>query len=180
MAELKQSESRSRKAGARRIKKSSTRVDLTPMVDLGFLLITFFILTTTWSKPKAMQLGMPADGNSTTIGANAVLTLMATGDNRVFYYQGDLAGALRDGQYGITGYSLSGGIGDIILRKQLEMDRNYKGGRKEMILLIKPSPGSSYKNVVGLLDETLINKVGRYAILDLSGTEKALLAEKKL
>jgi hypothetical protein len=60
------------------------------------------------------------------------------------------------------------------------MDKSYKGGRKEMMLLIKPSVEASYENVVSLLDETLINKVGKYAIVDITGDEKKLMKEKKI
>jgi biopolymer transport protein ExbD len=166
MAELSGAATHSNRRGARHRKKLSTRVDLTPMVDLGFLLITFFMVSTAWSKPHASTLRMPADGPPSELGNDAALTLVALGNNRIFYYNGELAESLQKGSYGITGYSQHNGIGDIIRNKQLAMDKNYKGGRKEMMLLIKPSPGSNYKNVVGLLDEALINDVKRYALLD--------------
>ena len=107
----------------------STRVDLTPMVDLGFLLITFFMVSTTWSKPKASILRMPADGPPTTLGQNAALTLVALKENKIFYYNGDLDQSLKEGSYGVTGYRQNEGIGDVIRRKQQAMDRSYKGGR---------------------------------------------------
>ena len=175
MAEIANAGANARHGGARRSKKNSTRVDLTPMVDLGFLLITFFILTTTWSQPHATHLNMPANGDSTSLGNSAALTIVALGNDKVFYYQGQLQDALKQGSFGVKGYAFNGGIGDVIREQQQAMDHNYRGGRKEMMLLIKPTPESSYKNVVQLLDETLINGVSRYAIEDLSSGEIAKL-----
>jgi hypothetical protein len=173
MAELNSTATHSHKRGVRRSKKLSTRVDLTPMVDLGFLLITFFMVSTVWSKPHASTLRMPAEGPPMDLGNDAALTLVALEDNKVFYYNGELGESLRKGSYGTTGYDQHNGIGDIIRNKQLAMDKGYKGGRKEMMLLIKPTPGSNYKNVVGLLDEALINDVKRYALLDPSKDEQS-------
>ncbi|HVU53959.1 MAG TPA: biopolymer transporter ExbD [Puia sp.] len=191
MAELNSTATHSRRGGVGRGKRSlfafgrrtggparSTRVDLTPMVDLGFLLITFFMVSTVWSKPHASILRMPADGDPTVLGSNAALTLVALEDDKVFYYNGELSQSLKEGSYGITGYGQHNGIGDIIRNKQLAMDKTYKGGRKEMMLLIKPTPGSNYKNVVGLLDEALINDVKRYALLDPSKDDQtAVIAQ---
>lgn len=172
MAELDSTAPHSRKRGVRRSKKLSTRVDLTPMVDLGFLLITFFMVTTSWTKPKAATLRMPVDGPPMTLGQNAALTLVALKDNKIFYYNGDLNQSLKEGSYGVSDYRQHEGIGDIIRQKQQVMDRTYKGGRKEMMLLIKPSPESDYQNVVSLLDEALINDVKRYALMDLPAAEQ--------
>ncbi|HMI59363.1 MAG TPA: biopolymer transporter ExbD [Puia sp.] len=180
MAEISTQAGNAHKKGGRRSKKLSTRVDMTPMVDLGFLLITFFVLTTTWSKAHVTKLNMPADGPATTIGNNAALTIVPIAGNKLFYYHGDLAEALRKGNYGTTGYSLNGGIGDIIRQKQLAMDHNYKGGRKELMLLIKPSPEASYGNVVRLLDESTINDVKRYALMNLTPEERRNISSKIL
>jgi hypothetical protein len=177
MAELNIQAGHSRKAGVRHSKKLSTRVDLTPMVDLGFLLITFFIVTTTWSKPHALELRMPAKGDSSNIGKNAALTLVALDEHKVFYYHGNLPDALKEGTFGISGYGQNGGIGDLIRQKQAAMDKFYKGGRKELMLLLKPCPEASYRNVLNLLDKMLINQVGRYALLDISGEEKVQIQQ---
>lgn len=177
MAEISTSAGSAHNKGGRRSKKLSTRVDMTPMVDLGFLLITFFVLTTTWSRAHVTKLNMPAEGPASTIGNSAVLTIIPLDKNKLFYYHGELTEALRQGSYGTTGYGLNGGIGDIIREKQLAMDHSFKGGRKELMLLIKPSPEASYGNVVSLLDETLINAVTRYALMAL--TPEDLIATKK-
>jgi hypothetical protein len=179
MAELSVQAGSPGKGGKRRSKKLSTRIDLTPMVDLGFLLITFFFVTTTWAKPRATTFNLPANGPSTLVGKNAVLSVLACGDNKLFYYHGDLDEALKAGAYGITRYGASG-LRAIILNKQEAMDRSYKGGRREMNLLIKATPEASVQNIVSILDEMRISEVGKYALLDLSAEERKLLAEKKL
>jgi len=180
MAEINTPAGSSHKRGGRRSKKLSTRVDMTPMVDLGFLLITFFILTTTWSKAHVTKLNMPADGPASTIGNDAALTIIPVASNKLFYYHGELSEALQKGNYGTTGYGLNGGIGDIIRDKQIAMDHHYKGGRKEMMLLIKPSAEATYGNIVQLLDETLINDVKRYTLMTLTPQEKNNISSKIL
>lgn len=177
MAELTSTAQHSHIPGVRRSKKLSTRVDLTPMVDLGFLLITFFMVTTAWTKPLATQLIMPADGPPTNVGRNAVLTLVALKDDKVFYYNGDLEQSLKEGSYGNTGYSQHDGIGNVIRRKQEAMDRSYKGGRKEMMLLIRAAKESSYQNIVSLMDEKLINDIKRFALVDLSPADEAAIVD---
>jgi biopolymer transport protein ExbD len=181
MAELDVPAGKNRHKNSLRLgKKLSTKVDLTPMVDLGFLLITFFMVTTAWTKPHATDLKMPAKGDSSNLGENAVLTILLGNNNKAFYYTGSLDESLKENSCGITGYSLQDGIGEIIRHKQSHMDEHYKGGRKEMMVLIKPSADASYENIVQLLDEMLINKVGRYAIIDLNDEEKKLLKQKNL
>jgi len=143
------------------------------MVDLGFLLITFFMVTTAWTKPKVTNLNMPVDGPPSNIGNNAVLTVVALKDNKIFYYNGDLDQSINERSYGVTTYQQHNGIGDIIRQKQMAMDHSYKGGRKELMLLLKASSESSYQNIVSLMDEKLINDITRFALLDLPGNEQA-------
>jgi biopolymer transport protein ExbD len=167
------------KAGGRRSKKHSTRVDLTPMVDLGFLLITFFIFTTTMSTPKATKLIMPADSNiPSQVGKSAALTVLPLSKNKVFYYHGELTEALQHGAFGITSYAVKDGIGQVVRDKQRMMDRLKAGSRKELMLMIKPTKESNYQNVVDMLDEVAINDLKHYALMDITEDEKKIIEEK--
>ncbi|WP_205508165.1 ExbD/TolR family protein [Longitalea arenae] len=167
------------KPGVRRSRKLSTKVDLTPMVDLGFLLITFFIFTTTMSDPRVTDLIMPKDSkDSMNVGLSNALTVIPLKDNKVFYYHGELGDALTNNTYGITNYSVREGLGEIVRNKQAALDRVKPGNRKELLLMIKPTPESNYENLVNVLDEVLINGVKRYAIMDISPYEQELAVNK--
>ena len=179
MAELNISAGNDRHRGFACPKKHSTRVDLTPMVDLGFLLITFFIFTYHMSTPKALKVIMPARGTGTEVGESAALTIIPTHKNQIFYYHGSLNNALLSGAYGYTNYSLRDGLGDIIRTKQMEMDKLKAGGRKDLMLIIKPAEASKFENLINALDEVRINDVLHYAIVDISPEEKMTMMQKR-
>src|SRR5688500_7053911 len=105
MAEVTSSAVEKQRPGVPHAKKLSTRVDLTPMVYLGFLLITFFIMTTKLSEAKQMVVVMPKDSfkDPTTSGESATLTVIPYANNMIFYYHGELESALSNGAYGNTG-----------------------------------------------------------------------------
>jgi hypothetical protein len=167
------------KPGVRRSKKLSTRVDLTPMVDLGFLLITFFIFTTQLSEPAVADMHMPKDSkDSTQACASCALTAILMRENKVFYYHGDLTSALQEGHYGITNYGVANGIGQVIRNKQLAMDKIKPGFRKDLILMIKPMDSSSYGNTIDILDEVIINGLKHYAFMDITPHEKTIANNK--
>jgi biopolymer transport protein ExbD len=179
MAEININAGNNRQKGAvRRCKKLSTKVDLTPMVDLGFLLITFFVFTAAMSKPRAMNLFLPAgEIPSTSVGKSNVLIIIPF-NNKVFYYHGDLETAMKTGLYGTTSFSAINGIGDMIRQKQKALDNTAKFTRKDLMLIIKPSVEANYKDIVATLDEVLINDVKHYALVDLDTAEKQVLQKQ--
>jgi biopolymer transport protein ExbD len=182
MAEIIMNETRSRKAGVKRMKRHSLKIDMTPMVDLGFLLISFFVVTVEMSKPVAAKLNMPKDGEGTVLKESAALTLLLTNNREVWYYHGFLEKALKNNQIIKSSYSYSNGIGQVIRDKQIVLDNNplMNEGRDELTVLIKSNDNAGYTGLVDVLDEIVINKVKRYALVKITGEEKLFLKEKEI
>jgi len=138
-------------------KKVSTKVDMTPMVDLAFLLITFFMLTTTFSKPKAMEVNMPDKNvNDETVKVKESLTTtFVLGEKDIIYYYS----GKDNPNVNQTDYS-EGGLRRVVLN-----DIKTKVGQfgEDPVYIIKASKGSRYKNVVDMLDEMAI--AGNYVVI---------------
>ena len=137
------------------IAKKTTRVDLTPMVDLGFLLITFFVFTTTMNSTKAMAMLTPKDDKKITddICESCVITLLPSANNKLYYYEG----ADKNAVYKATTYSADG------LRTLLVSKKNRVAAMdKDAILIIKPGAASTFKNLINIIDESNICMYKRY------------------
>jgi biopolymer transport protein ExbD len=139
--------------------KRSTKVDLTPMVDLGFLLITFFVFTTSLSQPSALNLIIPADGPGVEAAAGKTLNLVLAGDNKVHFYIGN-----EVGKQGCTDFSPTG-VRQVIRLMQHSVAQKF-GTKDETVVLIRPGNESSYMNLVDILDELLIAGIKKYALMD--------------
>ena len=174
MAEITSAQN-SRKRGGIRAKKLSTRVDLTPMVDLGFLLITFFVFTTSISEANAMRVILPSDEpvkDSTLAPASKTISLILEENNAIFYYHGMDIRNLQQ-----TNYAASG-IGDVI-QKKINVVTALIGKPGETIVLIKPTRNASYRNLVDILDEMLVNGVTKYVLMEASEEEEAMVLKKE-
>ena len=169
-----------KRAGVQGMTKHSLRIDMTPMVDLGFLLISFFVITTELSRPTVMNLYMPADGPPMELGKSNALTILLDQNDGVYYYNGDWKEAVFSGGIIKTNFSEKNSLRDVIMKKQqwLDINNKTKEGRNGLMLLIKPGDGASYKNVVDALDEATINMVKKYAVVKLSAEEINWLKEK--
>jgi biopolymer transport protein ExbD len=168
-------------AGKPPTKRLATHIDFTPMVDLGFLLITFFMLTTVLAKPVVMKVVMPDDANGTEdpVPASKALTLLLGASDRVYWYEG-LDSQLLDS----TTYS-EGGLRRVILgkmekvRAQWGLQAYQEAQTKEpkqgsrLNVIIKPMENARYKNLVDALDEMAICRVRYYCILPVSEAERA-------
>lgn len=167
-------------------KRMSTRVDMTPMVDLGFLLITFFMLATTMSKPTAMSVFFPSksdDGIGQPIKASGVLTIFLGARDEIYYLDGMAADDEKAASTLKTtnpGFDLRNVIFDAQKRVQ-SLVRSEGQEDNELIIVIKPTAVSSYKNMVDAMDEMTITKSRRYALVDeLTADEEKLLGDRIL
>ncbi len=156
--------SNNRKAGVRYMKKHALKIDMTPMVDLGFLLISFFVITTELSRPRAMDLFMPHDGPMMPTKQSSTITILTGANDKLFYYYGEEKDAGVVNPVMEITWDEEKGIGKVIRDKQLQLD-NDKVGRDELVVIIKPGNESNYNNMVDILDEMTIHRVSRYAIV---------------
>jgi biopolymer transport protein ExbD len=151
--------------GVKKAKKLSTTVDMTPMVDLGFLLITFFIFTTTMAQPTAMNLFMPKDVDKpeeqNKVKESGAFTIMLGKQDVVYYYEG-----LDPLQIKTATFKT---IRDEIIRKKQSTNVD------DLVVIIKPTIDATYKNTVDILDEMTINAIKRYAMVDISPQEYQLI-----
>lgn len=154
--------------GVKKAKKMSTKVDMTPMVDLGFLLITFFIFTSTMSQPTAMNLFMPKDVDKpeeqNKVKESGAFTIMLGKNDVIYFYEGMDPAA--EGNFRTATFKT---IRDEIIRKRQNTNT------EDLVMIIKPTPDATYKNTVDILDEMTINEIKRYAMVDISDVEYQLV-----
>ena len=169
MAEMTTPESGAKKGKKKiRTKKISTRVDLTAMVDLGFLLITFFMLATTFNKPKAMEVNKPAKvdvppEDVPMMKASKTYTILIATNDKAYCYT---ASDDDSGNIAVDSTDFSRtGLREKIKDRQKAVAAQW-GSQDELFVLIKPLPQSDYRNLVNVLDEMAINGVKKYAIID--------------
>lgn len=158
MAEIQSNSNNRSKRGVQKSHKLSTRVDLTPMVDLGFLLITFFIFTTSMSQPTAMKLIMPDDSNidvPSRAAESMTLTLVLGDNHSIYYYNGIFDGHLATANF------RDDEIRSVIQQKMREVAGKF-GDKRKTIVLIKVTENAAYNDIVNTLDEMLINGVSKY------------------
>lgn len=203
MAEIAQDDGGGK--GKKRGKKGSARIDMTPMVDLGFLLLTFFVLTSTFAKPKTMSLVYPAkevDPGPNKPEVNNAITFIIS-DNRLFYYKGEFypegnpkgqpATVLTETDFGPTGIrKLLADENKFVLRKKIELDDKLQRKvindsiyKKEIIaakkdklalkVLVKTDMKAKTANFIDVIDELYIASIGVIAPVDLMNSEQELL-----
>lgn len=168
MAEISQGGGGGKEKGGKvRAKKASTKIDMTPMVDLAFLLLTFFMLTATFNKPKTMELNMPDkpkadDPEPPEVNIKKVVSIVLEGNDKVYYWRGvDGVPTATESTYAADG------LRKVIMTEDATVSNT--------VFLIKPSDKSRYKNIVDVLDEMAITKAQRYAIVDYTPEDEAIV-----
>lgn len=207
MAEVQQKDSGGKKKGKQ--KKMDIRVDFTPMVDMNMLLLTFFMLCTSMSKPQTMEISMPSNDKTLTeqerdkVAASRAITLILGSNDRVYYYTGEPNyedwTSLQETTYNDDGlramllYRNQEVVSKIRELKKEKIDTKMsdeeytkrageiKDAKTAPIVIIKATDESTYKNLVDALDEMHICSINKYAIVDLSEGDEWLVEnyEKK-
>ncbi|SFM71147.1 Biopolymer transport protein ExbD [Algoriella xinjiangensis] len=159
-----------------RSKKNSTAVDMAPLVDLGFLLITFFMFAATSIKPNVMNLNMPPKiptdvAPPTEVKIQNSITVLIAKDNKLFWYQEE-AGKLNTENLNETDYSAEG------IRKIITKAAAGAIDKEKFTVIIKPMDDASYDNLVNVLDEMEITKSTRYGIVKVTPEEQKVYDEK--
>lgn len=159
-----------KKGGKVRAKRSSTRIDMTPMVDLAFLLLTFFVMTTTLNKPQTMEITMPEKpkpgDEMPEINEKNVMTLVLGEDDKIYWYMG-----ITNPEVKVSNFSASG-IRKVLLEKKAELPK--------LVVLIKAMDEAKYKNMVDIMDEMNISTMQRFALVDITPTDVELVKESQL
>lgn len=206
MAEIAQGGGKGGKKG--KPKKLSTRVDFTPMVDLGFLLITFFMLATNLSKPQTMEIALPTkekipEEEMSKVKASRAVTIILDKNDAVYYYEGTrdektgLDPTLNKTDFSPTGirkflikknYDVMVKVQDLKAKKDAKKisEEDFEKQKNEImadkaapIVIIKATDKANYGNLVNILDEMAICNIGRYAIVDIDPYDKELLSKSK-
>ncbi|PPL03039.1 ExbD/TolR family protein [Parapedobacter indicus] len=159
--------------------KQQPRVDLTAMVDLAFLLITFFMLTTSINKPNAMDVAMPDKNEEDPedrleVADTRTLTLLLGSNNKIEWYHGDYSNPIEGPE--IVDYGKEG-IRPILMKK-MEQVKQQTG--KDLIIVLRPSEKSTHRNLVDILDEMNIIKAPIYMIGTISDPEIEVLQRDNL
>ena len=163
--------SNSAKQGRRRSSgKMPIRVDLTAMVDLAFLLITFFMLTTSLAKPREMPLAMPSDGPPGPVSEKCTMTICLGKNNQVLWYLGQAEKPIIAPT--LTAYG--NGLNSAIAATARQVLATTK---KNLIVLIKPDQHSVYSNLVDVLDQMNIQQVQTYAIAPILPKDAEMLKQ---
>ena len=202
MAEIQESGNK-KKGGKNKQKKMTVRVDFTPMVDMNMLLITFFMLCTTLSKPQTMEISMPSNDKSITeqqksmVKASQAITLLLGADNKLYYYEGEPNykdyTSLKETSYtpdGIRSILLqknAAAVNKVRALKQQKLDlkiseeeyrkqvSEIKSGKDTPTVIIKATDDASYKNLIDALDEMQICNIGKYVITDIAEADEFLM-----
>lgn len=201
MAEIQERGTRKGKKGKQ--KKMTVRVDFTPMVDMNMLLITFFMLCTSLSKPQTMEISMPSNDKSITeaqqskVKASQAITLLLGDHNKLYYYDGEPNykdyTSLKETTYqpdGLRDMLLNrnrAAVNEVNKLKQQKIElkiseedfmqklSEIKSGKNTPTVILKATDAASYKNLIDALDEMQICDIGKYVITDLADADKFLI-----
>jgi len=163
--DLSQSKGKQKHGGKRKKKRVGVRIDMTPMVDVAFLLLTFFMLTTTMNKPQTMEINLPPGGQTAEVAESNLLTLRVTDDFRIFWNIGTSKPVAVDG---------SDKKAKLIALGKLLKEQN--SANPKLITLVKVDGKAKYIDMVDVMDELNLNNINRFSLAPMVEDDKKILA----
>jgi biopolymer transport protein ExbD len=167
-----QSSSRGRKGKRRKTRRLSFRLDMTPMVDVAFLLLTFFMLTTTFSKPNTMEINVPPESMEVKVAESNVLTLRIVRNDSLYWgMASDMPKAIDMYDKSDKGVLLSNALKTVLGQKSAQNDK--------LVVVIKLDKKARYRNLVDLIDELNLMKIDRFSLADFTDDDASEILKAK-
>jgi len=162
--DLSQSKGKQKHGGKKKKKRIAVRIDMTPMVDVAFLLLTFFMLTTSMSKPQTMEINLPPSETKADVAESNLLTLRISEDFRIFWNIGTESPTTVDGKAKKE---------RLINLGKLLKERN--ASNPKLITLIKVDGKAKYIDMVDIMDELNINSITRFSLAPMLDEDKKVI-----
>ena len=159
-------ERRGSKRGKRQSKRHGFRLDMTPMVDVAFLLLTFFMLTTTFAKSNTMEINIPPETGEVSIAERNVMTLRVPGDGYAYWSLGDAA-PHRTSLYDQQGSRMA------LSRDIRQVLQQQYASNKKLVIVVKISEKAKYRSLVDIIDELNLLKIDRFSLDDFNAQDEA-------
>jgi biopolymer transport protein ExbD len=162
--DLSQSRGKQKHSGKKKAKRVGVRIDMTPMVDVAFLLLTFFMLTTTMSKPETMEINLPPKDTHAEVPESNLLTLRVTDDFRIFWNIGN------DKPEAVEGTDKKSR-----LEKMGKLLKDRNAANAKLITLIKVNGKAKYIDMVDVMDELNLNNINRFSLAPMDDADMRLI-----
>ena len=155
------------KKGGRKRKRIGFHLDMTPMVDVAFLLLTFFMLTTTFAKSNTMEINIPPETGEVSIAERNVMTLRVPGDGFAYWSLGETA-PHRTQLYDQT----AGGVA-VLSKDVRQLLQQQSAANKKLVIVVKISEKAKYRSLVDIIDELNLLKIDRFSLDDFNAQDEA-------
>ena len=156
-------ESKSSAKGKKKKKhRAGVHIDMTPMVDVAMLLLTFFMLTTVFNKPQTMELNLPPDNNvAVEVAASTLLTVRVAPNMQIYWCMGNEPTALKKVEFKELRPLL------------IEKLRNIP----KLITLVQIDRDAKYNDMVDVMDELNLANITKFSIAPMKDADKKLMAK---
>jgi biopolymer transport protein ExbD len=143
-------------------RRMGIRIDMTPLVDVAFLLLTFFMLTTSMTRPQTMEINLPPDADVKVEIAETNLMTLRVDENSKIYWAIGLESVKR--------------VEFADLRNLLR----EKSANPKLTVLVKIDRKSKYATMVDIMDELNLTNLTRFSLAPLLDQDKALIAKAQI